>query len=243
MSEANGYKEKFYERYVKRALDVAFSIFALIVLSPIFLLCVALIKADDIHGDVFFRQKRNGRNGKVFSIIKFRTMKQELCGVDVDPTDSTLTRVGKVIRKLSLDEIPQFFSILSGNMSLIGPRPLLLSYYEWFNEKERKRFNVRPGITGLSQINGRANLSWDERFEFDVHYVEKLSFLLDVKVFYKTFFVVFSHKGVITDSNNMLERFDDYRRAKLKQKEVYTLNTRTKKRAVSAKSNAANARG
>lgn len=211
------YKASFYERYIKRIFDILFSTMALILLSPFALLCVIGIKIDDLHGDIFFKQERNGKNGEVFKIVKFRTMKRELSGGSVEPNVDTLTGVGKIIRKLSLDEIPQFISIIRGQMSLIGPRPLLLSYYEWFTETELRRFNVRPGLTGLSQINGRANLSWDERFVLDVQYVDNLSFLLDVKVFFKTFLVIFSHKDVIPENGSSLECFDEYRRRIQKQ--------------------------
>ena len=212
MSGTNVYKEKFYERYIKRIFDILFSTVALILLSPFAVLCMLGIKIDDIHGDIFFRQERNGRNGEVFKIVKFRTMKRKLSGGNFEPNMDTLTGVGKIIRKLSMDEIPQFLSIIRGKMSLIGPRPLLISYYEWFTETELRRFNVRPGLTGLSQINGRANLSWDERFSLDVQYADNLSFLQDVKIFFKTFFVVFSHKDVILESGSSLECFDEYRK-------------------------------
>jgi len=118
---------------------------------------------------------------------------------------------------LSLDEIPQLINILQGEMSLIGPRPLLLSYYEWYNETELRRFNVRPGLTGLAQINGRDNLSWDERFSLDVKYADNLSFLIDVKIFFRSFLVVFSHKDEMMDDLRR-ERFDDYRKRILQQK-------------------------
>lgn len=197
---------------VKRLLDIVLSAAGLVVLSPFALLCVIAIKADDMHGSVLFRQERNGKDGEVFKMAKFRTMKRQLCGVNLEPTADTLTLPGKVMRKLSLDEIPQLFHILSGKMSLIGPRPLPLNYYEWFSEAERARFNVRPGITGLSQINGGADLNWDERFATDIRYVENLSFALDLKIFLRTFLVVFTRRDVIPDQNDNIGNFDDYRR-------------------------------
>lgn len=210
-------KRSIYDKYVKRAFDILFALIAFIIVLPVFLICVIAIKLEDPKGSVFFSQKRNGKNGAVFTIYKLRTMKSEMCGRQIHPSPDTLTRTGKIIRKLSLDEIPQFYNILRGEMSLIGPRPLLLSYYEWYNETERRRFNVRPGITGLSQINGRANLNWDERFALDVRYADNVSFILDLKIFLKSFFVVFSHKDVIPDDDNAIERFDIYRSAQLQK--------------------------
>lgn len=204
-------KRNIYDKYIKRALDIAFSVFALVITSPFFIICVIAIKLDDPKGSVFFSQKRNGRNGDIFTIYKLRTMKSGMSGKRVKPTLDTLTRAGSIIRKLSLDEIPQFYNILRGEMSLIGPRPLLLSYYEWFNVTELRRFNVRPGITGLSQINGRANLNWDERFALDVQYADNISFLDDVKIFFKSFLVVFSHRDVMLESG-AIDSFDVYRR-------------------------------
>ncbi|MGI5907288.1 MAG: sugar transferase [Christensenellales bacterium] len=207
------HKAWFYDRYIKRFFDIFISITGLVVLSPFALICAIAIKLEDPGGPVFFRQERNGKHGKVIKITKFRTMKSTLSGGDVVAHRDTLTRAGKVIRKLSLDEFPQFISILKGDMSLIGPRPLLLSYYEWFNAEERRRFDARPGLTGLSQINGRTNLNWDERFRLDVEYVERLSFGLDLKIFVLTFFAIFTHKD--TEYDDKLENFDVYRKNQL----------------------------
>ena len=218
MEQKDKYRAGFYERIVKRIFDIALSIAALIILSPIALICIIAIKLDDVHGSVLFKQERNGRYGEVFEIVKFRTMKRELSGENIWATASTLTRSGRIIRLLSLDEIPQFVCILTGKMSFIGPRPLLLSYYEWFSESERRRFNVRPGLTGLSQLNGRANLNWDERFALDVEYADNISFVLDVKIFFKTFGVILSHKDVIPETETPLEDFSEYRRKQLKRK-------------------------
>jgi len=205
----------FYDRYIKRILDICFSIIALVVLSPFALIGAIAIKIDDPRAPVLFRQERNGKNGNIFKITKFRTMKSTLSGGDIVAHQDTLTGVGRIIRKLSLDEYPQFVSILGGKMSLIGPRPLLLCYYEWFNTVERRRFDVRPGLTGLSQINGRVNLNWDDRFLLDVKYVDSLSFRLDVKIFLKTFLVVFTHKDAISAEG--LENFDVYRKKQIEQ--------------------------
>ena len=218
MEQKHNYRAGLYERVVKRVFDIALSIAALVILSPIALVCMLAIKLDDIHGSVLFRQERNGRYGEVFNIVKFRTMKRELSGENIWATASTLTGAGRIIRLLSLDEIPQFVSILTGKMSFIGPRPLLLSYYEWFSEIERRRFNVRPGLSGLSQISGRANLNWDERFALDVEYADNISFALDVKIFFKTFGVILSHKDVLPEGDVPLEDFSEYRKKQLKKK-------------------------
>jgi undecaprenyl phosphate N,N'-diacetylbacillosamine 1-phosphate transferase len=213
--EPKQHQAKFYERVVKRFLDIMISVTGLVLLSPFMLVCMLAIKLDDRNGAVFFKHERNGKAGKVFKVVKFRTMKTQMCGELVEPTADTLTRVGKLIRKLSFDEIPQFFNILKGEMSLIGPRPLPLRYYAWFSETERRRFEVRPGLTGLSQINGRINLNWDERFSLDVQYADNLSLLGDLKIFFRTFPVIFSHKNALPEENNILENFDEYRKKQL----------------------------
>lgn len=216
-------KAHLYERIIKRAFDITIAIIALVLLSPISLLCIVLIKLDDIHGTVFFRQPRNGRYGKVFQVIKFRTMKRELSGGSLWATPSTLTKVGRIIRLLSLDEIPQLITVITGKMSIIGPRPLPTDYYYWFNETERLRFNARPGLTGLSQINGRANLDWNKRFALDVEYATHVSLKLDLKIFFKTFRVVFSRKNVIPDIEETPEDFSEFRRKELlHNKSTYT---------------------
>lgn len=224
MQEPDKHKTRFYERYVKRFFDVLVSFAGLILFAPVALLCALAIKLDDPSGSILFKQERNGKNGKVFGIAKFRTMKRELSGGAIVAHKDTLTGVGKVLRKLSLDEYPQLVNILRGEMSLIGPRPLLLSYYEWFNQTERRRFEVRPGLTGLSQINGRVNLNWDQRFMMDVEYVDNLSFWLDLKIFIRTFAVVFSHKDAISEGG--MENFDVYRKKQLEQERTIEVRKR-----------------
>ena len=218
----------FYDRYIKRFFDILIASAGLILFSPVTLLCALAIKLDDPTGSVFFIQERNGKDGKVFRVIKFRTMKRELSGGSVVAHEDTLTKAGKVIRKFSLDEIPQLVNILRGHMSLIGPRPLPLVYFSSFNQKELRRFEVRPGLTGLSQINGRVNLNWDQRFLMDVQYVDNLSFLLDIKVFLRTFPVVFSHKDVMLESEGTLESFDVYREKQLEQERIQEAMKRVK---------------
>lgn len=177
---------------VKRCLDIILSFLGIVILSPVFLFTAAAIKLDS-PGEIIFKQQRIGLNGKVFNIYKFRSM---CVGAEKTGTgqysfegDPRVTKVGKVIRALSIDELPQFFNILKGEMSIIGPRPTL-TYHPWkfedYTNEQKKRFLVRPGVTGLAQINGRKDISWDKRIEYDIEYIENMSFFNDFKIFFKT---------------------------------------------------------
>ena len=178
--------------HFKRASDVIISVLMLIALSPILLIVAILIKLES-KGPAIFKQERIGVNGKVFNIYKFRSMcvgaEKMGSGQYSFKGDSRVTRIGKIIRTLSIDELPQLVNIIKGDMSLIGPRPVL-TYHPWkFNEysnEQKKRFTVRPGVTGLAQINGRKALDWNERIKFDIYYTENLSLLLDIDIFFKT---------------------------------------------------------
>ncbi len=180
---------------IKRIFDFCACLLGLIIISPFFgLICLA-IKLDD-HGPVFFKQQRIGKNGKIFGIYKFRTMvvNAESIGdglVVKTEEDPRITKVGKFLRKVSLDELPQLLNIIKGEMSLIGPRPPVVYHpydgYENYPERAKKRFDMRPGITGLAQVEKRNSASWDERIEIDVKYVEQFSLLLDIKIFFRTF--------------------------------------------------------
>lgn len=182
--------------HFKRAFDVIISVALLAVLSSLILLTAVLIKIES-DGPVIFRQERIGLGGRVFNLYKFRSMcvgaEQMGAGQYCVRDDFRVTKVGAVIRKLSIDELPQLVNILKGDMSLIGPRPVLTYHpqkIEEYTEEQKKRFSVRPGISGLAQINGRKNLDWNERIKFDVYYTENLSFALDIKIFFKTIFKV-----------------------------------------------------
>ena len=168
-------KKGIYEKYIKRLIDIVCSLSALIVLSPV-LLILTIVGAIKMKGNPFFTQERPGKDEKIFKLIKFRSM---TCEKDKDgnllPDDVRLTKYGKVLRSTSLDELPELFNILKGDMSLIGPRPLLIEYLPYYNEYEKRRHDVRPGLTGLAQINGRNFLNWDKRFERDVQYVENIT--------------------------------------------------------------------
>lgn len=175
-----------YENFLKRVLDFILAFFGLLLLSPVFLLITLGLSISN-NGQPFFLQRRPGKNEKLFSIIKFKTMtdSRDHTG-NLLPDAERLTRIGGVVRKTSLDEIPQLINVLKGDMSLIGPRPLLPEYLPLYTEKHRRRHQVRPGITGLAQVKGRNVMKFSERFDNDVYYVENLSFFLDVKISYLT---------------------------------------------------------
>ena len=185
-----------YKIFFKPLLDFVLSLLGLIISSPIFLIVfIALLLAN--KGKVFFLQKRPGKNEEIFKIIKFRTMnnKRDAHG-NLLPDVERLTTIGKLVRKTSLDEIPQLINVLLGNMSLIGPRPLLPEYLPLYNEVQKKRHLIKPGITGWAQINGRNAVEWEKKFKFDVWYVENLSFLLDLQIMFLTLKKVLKLEGV-----------------------------------------------
>lgn len=185
-----------YNFFLKAFLDYCFSILAIFLLSPIFIgIFLALLLNND--GKVFFLQKRPGKNEKIFKIIKFKTMndKRDSNG-NLLPDHERLTTVGNVIRRTSLDEIPQLLNVLMGQMSIIGPRPLLPEYLPFYDERQRKRHTVKPGITGWAQINGRNAVEWKKKFEYDVWYVENMSLLLDMQIMFLTLKKVFKLEGI-----------------------------------------------
>jgi len=196
-----------YKNFFKRIIDVLFSFLGLIVLSPVFIFVfVCLIIANS--GKPFFFQARPGLNGKIFKIIKFKTMtdKRDSNG-DLLPDSERLTIIGSFVRKTSLDEIPQLINVLKGDMSLIGPRPLLVQYLPLYNSKQARRHEVRPGITGWAQINGRNAISWDEKFNLDVWYVDNMKFSLDFKIFLLTIKKVFKRDGISQEGQATMEVF------------------------------------
>lgn len=186
----------FYKIFTKRLIDIIISLICLIILTPI-LIIVTLNLLVANKGKVFFVQKRPGRNEQIFMILKFKTMNDERDKDNNLLSDAErLTKMGKFIRKTSLDEIPQLINVLKGDMSLIGPRPLLIEYLPLYNEKQKRRHSVKPGITGLAQVNGRNAISWEQKFEYDVHYVDELSFWGDMKILFLTFLKVFKSEGI-----------------------------------------------
>lgn len=199
-----------YQRYLKRPLDFVISLVALIVLLPVFLLVALLLLVANL-GDVFFVQPRPGKHGKVFRVIKFKTMNdlKDKQG-NLLPDEQRLTPVGKFVRKTSLDEIPQLLNVLKGDMSLIGPRPLLVDYLPWYDERQKRRHEVRPGITGWTAVKGRNAISWDKKFEYDVWYVEHLSFALDMKILLLTVGKVLKSEGVTAQGHATMPSFIEY---------------------------------
>jgi len=197
-----------YKFYFKPLIDFFAALFGLILLSPL-LLFVWLGLLFSNNGKPFFLQKRPGKKGKIFIIIKFRTMNDRLDkSGKLLPDGERLTAIGKFVRKTSLDEIPQLFNVLKGDMSLIGPRPLLPDYLHLYNDFQKRRHEVKPGITGWAQVNGRNAISWDQKFAYDIWYVDNLSFLVDLKIVFKTFEKVFKSEGINAANAATIEPFN-----------------------------------
>ncbi|GGE00543.1 sugar transferase [Planktosalinus lacus] len=196
-----------YKTLTKPSLDHLYALIALLLLSPVFLL-VTLALTIANNGNPFFIQARPGKNGRIFNIIKFKTMTdaKDAQG-DLLPDAERLTGVGKFVRKTSLDELPQLLNVLKGDMSFVGPRPLLPEYLPLYNEEQRKRHDVKPGITGWAQVNGRNAISWEQKFALDVWYVEHQSFVLDLKILFLTIKKVFVSEGINTTGQATTERF------------------------------------
>lgn len=192
---------------VKRLFDIVSSVLGIILLSPL-LIIVALLIRVNLGSPIFFIQERIGKENKIFKLIKFRTMKSIKDKDGKEKDDSLrMTKFGKVLRSLSIDELPELINILKGEMSLIGPRPLLVEYLSLYDEEQIKRHNVLPGLTGLAQVNGRNNLSWTDRFKLDVEYVENWSLLLDINIFFKTFVKLFKREGISKEGMATKDRF------------------------------------
>ena len=199
-----------YERYVKRALDVIISGSALIILSPLYVLLCILVR-QKLGSPVFFRQERPGRYGKIFKMYKFRTMTdaKDKKG-NLLPDKDRQTGFGQMLRRTSLDELPELYNIFKGDMSLIGPRPLLVKYLPYYTKEENIRHQVRPGLTGYAQVHGRNTCIWEKRFQYDREYVEHLSFLMDCKIIWTTIQKVWKGSDIVAPG--VLEDFDEYRK-------------------------------
>ena len=196
-----------YAKYVKRPLDFCLSLCAIIVLSPV-LLILTVLGAIMMKGNPFFAQLRPGKDEKIFKLIKFRTMtsRKDKDGNPL-PDDQRLTKYGKFLRSTSLDELPELFNILKGDMAVVGPRPLLVQYLPLYNEQQKRRHEVRPGLSGLAQINGRNSITWEQKFEDDVHYIDNISFLLDIKIIFITVLKVFKREGISSENSATMEEF------------------------------------
>ena len=196
-----------YKPFLKPTLDFTVALIGILLLSPIlFVTTIALFIAN--QGKPFFLQPRPGKNGTIFTMIKFKTMNDKKDAAGNLLTDAErLTRVGKLVRTSSLDEIPQLFNVLKGDMSLIGPRPLLPKYLPLYNDFQKRRHEVKPGITGWAQVNGRNTLSWENKFEYDIWYVDNCSFALDMKILWLTVFKVFKREGISQSGQATVENF------------------------------------
>lgn len=187
-----------YKLYIKRIIDFIISFMVCLILFPVFILIIIVLFFTNKKSGIFFTQERPGKNAKIFKVIKFKSMTDERNkDGSLLPDKDRLTRVGEFIRKTSLDEIPQLINVLKGDMSFVGPRPLLPVYLNYYTEEEKKRHNVRPGITGLAQVQGRNNLCWDIRLKLDVFYVRKYSFKMDLAIFIKTIKIVLKRENVL----------------------------------------------
>lgn len=197
-----------YQRYIKRMMDLILGFLLLILISPILVL-VTLLLAIANNGQPFFVQPRPGKNEKLFKIVKFKTMNDRKdANGKLLPDADRLTPIGKWVRKTSLDEIPQLINVLKGDMSLVGPRPLLPEYLPLYNDRQRRRHEVRPGITGWAQVNGRNAISWTRKFELDIYYVDHISFALDIKILWLTVMKVVRREGVNQSGQSPMEPFD-----------------------------------
>ena len=197
-----------YKKFIKPLLDKILALILIIVFSPIMLITAILIYLK-MGRPIIFTQERPGYKGKIFKIYKFRTMTNEKDeNGNLLPDEKRLKGIGKVIRSLSLDELPQLFNVLKGDMSFIGPRPLLVEYLPLYNEEQKKRHDVLPGITGLAQVNGRNAISWKKKFEYDVEYVNNLSFLMDMKIIFLTIQKVIKRDGISQEGNATMEKFN-----------------------------------
>lgn len=196
-----------YKNFIKRILDIILSFLALVILSPLLILTAFLIRIK-LGAQVFFKQLRPGKNEKIFGILKFRTMtdaKDE--NGNLLPDEIRLTRFGQFLRSTSIDELPELLNILNGDMSIVGPRPLLVQYLERYNEEQKHRHDVKPGLTGLAQVNGRNGITWEEKFHYDLEYVKNITFYGDCKIIFQTVMKVFGREGISSATSVTMEEF------------------------------------
>ncbi len=202
------YKRTFYDRYIKRSIDFLLSLLAIVLLSPV-LIITAILVAIKLGRPVLFKQQRPGLNEKIFTMYKFRTMTDERDSEgELLPDEVRLTSFGKKLRATSLDELPELINILKGDMAIVGPRPLLVKYLPLYNDFQKQRHLVKPGITGYAQVKGRNAISWEEKFELDVSYIIKINFIFDVKIVLKTVKAVVSKNGINSENDATMEDFE-----------------------------------
>ncbi|WP_423800056.1 sugar transferase [Neobacillus sp. SAB-20_R2A] len=200
-------KGGFYHRFLKRPLDFILSLIAIVILSPVFLIVAILVRIK-LGSPVLFKQTRPGRNGKIFTMYKFRSMTDEIDkNGELLPEIFRLTKFGKILRSTSLDELPELINILKGDMSIIGPRPLLVQYLPLYTEHQKRRHEVRPGLSGLAQVSGRNAISWEEKFNLDIKYVDNVRFIEDLKIIFLTLIKVFVREGINSEDAATMEPF------------------------------------
>ena len=196
-----------YQKYIKRILDFILSFVAIIILSPV-LLIVAILVRTKLGTPVIFKQERPGLNEKIFTLYKFRTMTDERDEEgNLLPDMIRLTKFGKLLRSTSLDELPELFNILKGDMAIVGPRPLLIRYLPLYNEHQKHRHDVRPGFTGYAQVNGRNSITWEDKFDLDVEYTQRVSLLMDIGIILRTIKVVLLREGISSETSSTMEEF------------------------------------
>lgn len=200
-------KALFYINYVKRPVDMVLALLAIVLLSPVLLITALLVRVK-LGSPVIFRQQRPGKDNKIFGLMKFRSMTDERDEKgELKSDEERLTSFGKTLRSLSLDELPEFFNILKGDMSFVGPRPLLVRYLPRYDKEQIHRHDVLPGLTGLAQVKGRNAITWEEKFAYDLEYVRNVSPVLDIKILFMTVFKVFKREGISSATNATMEEF------------------------------------
>lgn len=208
-----------YRGFFKRLADIIISLTALVILSPVMILLAILIRIK-LGSPVIFTQERPGRKEQIFKLYKFRSMTNARDeNGELLPDEIRLTRFGKLLRSTSLDELPELFNVLKGDMSLIGPRPLLVKYLPWYTDEERHRHDVRPGLTGLAQVNGRNALNWEDRFAYDLEYIRHLTFFTDIKIICMTVGKVLKRSGALSGADQTVADFDVYRKEQTTERE------------------------
>lgn len=213
------HKKGLYEKYFKRLLDIFCSVLGIVFLSWLYILIAVMVKIK-IGSPIIFRQPRPGKNEKIFNMYKFRTMTNE-CDENgvLLPDDKRLTKFGKFLRSTSIDELPELINIIRGDMAIVGPRPLLVSYLPLYNQRQARRHEVRPGFTGYAQVHGRNSITWEDKFEKDIYYVDNISFLGDLKIIFETIRVVIKKEGITSATSATMEAFKKTKNTNIKEEE------------------------